>query len=466
MPLKSRFLDQSVSHRHPLWQVLAPVVAGAALLTGVGEKAHAEPSVFPTGVTVYDSAQAYNSYVIFDAPDNHTHLIDMDGHEVHSWAKPGFPAYLIDPGVNGGARGHVLVQLESTDQAGAGVVPGEPAQFRNKSIGELDWNGNVVWSWGDKAPGGAAKQHHDYRRLANGDTLVLAHWLHPIAGFALPQLLDDVVYEVSPKGDIVWRWVASEHLDELGFTPEQLKLVRASKSPDYFHLNNMNALGPNKWFRAGDQRFNPDNILVDARNANFTIIIDKKTGHVAWELGPNYPQPAGKPSTAIPRPVDQISGQHDAHLIEDGLPGGGNLLVFDNQGEAGYPAVPLGVNSGSRVLEIDPITKQIVWQYTAENSDRPGWTFYSSFISSARRLPNGNTLIDEGMNGRFFQITPAGKIVWEYVSPFFGKTPVGATGDAVTANWAYRATPAPYGWVPDGTAHSQEAVLPLTAQQR
>jgi hypothetical protein len=65
--------------------------------------------------------------------------------------------------------------------------------------------------------------------------------------------------------------------------------------------------------------------------------------------------------------------------------------------------------SGSRVLEIDPQKNEIVWQYSAANSKQPGWAFYSSFISSARRLPNGNTLIDEGMNGRFFQVRPTVK---------------------------------------------------------
>ena len=47
---------------------------------------------------------------------------------------------------------------------------------------------------------------------------------------------------------------------------------------------------------------------------------------------------------------------------------------------------------GSRVLEINPVTKEIVWQYTAADSNGPPWAFYSSFISSAQRLPNGNTL--------------------------------------------------------------------------
>jgi len=57
------------------------------------------------------------------------------------------------------------------------------------------------------------------------------------------------------------------------------------------------------------------------------------------------------------------------------------------------------------------VKKEIVWQYTGESSGRPVWSFFSSFVSSAQRLPNGNTLIDEGMNGRIFQITRDGDIV-------------------------------------------------------
>ena len=83
---------------------------------------------------------------------------------------------------------------------------------------------------------------------------------------------------LGPDGNVATLLSPGPPPDELGFTPEQLKLVRASKSPDYFHLNNMTPLGPNKWARAGDKRFDPDNILVDSRNANFIIIIDRKTG--------------------------------------------------------------------------------------------------------------------------------------------------------------------------------------------
>jgi hypothetical protein len=40
-------------------------------------------------------------------------------------------------------------------------------------------------------------------------------------------------------------------------------------------------------------------------------------------------------------------------------------------------------------------------------------------------LPNGNTLICEGYDGRLFEVTTKGQVVWEYVSPFFRNEPDG-----------------------------------------
>ncbi|WP_245257514.1 aryl-sulfate sulfotransferase [Methylocapsa acidiphila] len=431
------------------------------LLVAPPNQATAEPSVYPTGVTRYDPTQAYNSFVIFSGADKITRLIDLNGVVARAWKYPGFPSLALDPALVGGARGHLLVTLSTIDAKGIGAVPGRANLDISKTIGEIDWNGKTVWEWGgDQAPGGAAQQHHDWRRLPNGNTLILANLLHPVAGFSQPQILDDVVYEIKPNGEIAWTWIASDHLTEFGFSPAELDLVRNAKTADYLHVNNLSVLGPNRWFAAGDKRFDPDNVLIDSRNANFTAIVDKKTGKVVWTLGPHYPRvdelTIGKKT--VPRPVDQISGQHDAHLIPEGLPGAGNLLLFDNQGEGGYPPATLSVIGGSRVLEIDPIKQEIVWEYTGESSGQPGWTFRSSFISSARRLPNGNTLIDEGYNGRFFQVTPKGAIVWEYVSPYFGAFPDGTGGNQ--SNWVYRAQPVPYDWAPEGTPHSEKPVIP------
>ena len=118
--------------------------------------------------------------------------------------------------------------------------------------------------------------------------------------------------------------------------------------------------------------------------------------------------------------IAQIIGQHHPHIIPKGLPGAGNLMVFDNGGSSGY-GVPTAVSpdggaiyqrAGSRVLELNPVTLQLVWSYT-------GPRFFSTNISGAQRLPNGNTLICEGSFGRLFEVTSGGEVVWEYVNPHF-----------------------------------------------
>jgi hypothetical protein len=158
-------------------------------------------------------------------------------------------------------------------------------------------------------------------------------------------------------------------------------------------------------------------------------------------------------------------GNHHAHLIPRGLPGEGNLLVFDNGGWAGYgapnPGAPTGIKNAlrdySRVLEIHPLTLKIVWQYTpAEAGYRmplDANRFYSPFISSAQRLPNGNTLITEGSGGRLIEVTADHRIVWEYISPHFGQF--------ARFNLVYRAYRLPYGWVPQLDAPKETPVRPV-----
>jgi len=266
------------------WQLWTTAIGAVAVSTG----SVANPSVFPTGTTRYDPTKAYGSYILFSGTDEKTHLVDMDGNEVKRWDYQGFPAEMLDPAVTRGERGHVLVQFEASDKAGIGTVPGVKI-FSNKSIAELDWSGKAVWKWsGEGTPGGEAHQHHDWQRLPGGNTLVLSNWTHKVPGFTLPQQLDDAVYEVTPAGKIVWKWAVSEHLDELGFTVDQLELIHAASTPDYFHVNDMTSVGPNRWHDAGDTRFAPDNILISSRNANFVAIIDKQSGKVVWHLGPNF----------------------------------------------------------------------------------------------------------------------------------------------------------------------------------
>lgn len=420
------------------------------------------PSIFPTGVTRYDPGRAHGCYVLYDGRNADAFLIDMNGNVVNRWPYSGFPVEMIDPDLIDAARGRIFAQKG-------------PQIFDNDTLVELDWDGSIVWEWGEKAPGGKARQDHDQARLPNGNTLVLAEAERIAPRLSDQPVGDEAIYEVTPDGDIVWEWFCCEHLDALGITDEMILYLRGSKSRPrrrIVALNNMTPLGPNKWSAGGDKRFHPDNIMIDDRDSNVIAIIERATGDIVWRMGPvhssSYDFSKRESARALPRPVDHTSGQHDAHIIAEGLPGAGNILVFDNQGPAGHPQVNLEMQGGSRVLEIDPVAMQVVWQYDGASSGDQYWTFYSAFIGSARRLPNGNTLICEGMHGRVFQVTPEGDIVWEYVNPHFAESVGGAEDDdrpnkwifKGRRNWIYRAQPVPYFWVPEGTPRTEIAVVP------
>ena len=97
--------------------------------------------------------------------------------------------------------------------------------------------------------------------------------------------------------------------------------------------------------------------------------------------------------------------QHQAEFLANG-----NILLLDNRGGGGKD----GGFDGSQVIEIDPSTKEEVWRYNG-TPDKP---FFTHRLGYNQRLPNGNTLITESTQGRLLEVSPDGKIVWEYVSPY------------------------------------------------
>jgi len=431
------------------------------------------PSVYPTGVTVYDPDQAWSGYTIFQAPGIGALLIDMNGREVQLWqGLQGFPNKLLPGGQVFGSTGERDPRHGAQDQL---------------DLVQVDWEGNIVWRFERLEhiadPGEAARwysrQHHDFQRQGSpvgyyapgqeplterGNTLLLVHENVTAHAISERPLLDDKIIEVDFQGNIIWQWRPHEHFEELGFDAAARESLR--KNPnlrpagegalgaargegfgDWLHINSLSVVGPNKWYDAGDRRFAPDNLIWDAREANIIAIVDKQTGKIVWKLGPRYD------GSEAERRLGWIIGQHHAHIIPRGLPGEGNLLVFDNGGWAGYgaphPSAPDGLKTAlrdySRVLEIDPTTLEIQWQYTPKEAGfvQPldAARFYSPFISSAQRLPNGNTLITEGSDGRIFEVTPRHETVWEYISPYWRKPPL-------HLNLVYRAYRAPYDWVP------------------
>jgi hypothetical protein len=283
-------------------------------------------------------------------------------------------------------------------------------------------------------------------KTGGGKTLILCHKNLTNPKISAKTLVDDVIIEVDGRGKISWEWVCSDHCDEMGFDTRAKKTIRRNPGikpmsgnvGDWMHMNSISTLGLNRFYDGGDQRFHPDNIIWDGRQTNIIAIIDRKTGKIVWQLGPYFT------ANKTLQKIGQIIGQHHVHMIPRGLKGEGNILIFDNGGAAGYgapnPTSPDGVDNAkrdfSRVLELDPITLEVKWLYPPPG---PGMNrLYSAFVSSAQRLPNGNTLITEGNGGRIIEVTPEQEIVWEYVSPFKHRM--------LKFTLLYRAYRVPYAW--------------------
>ena len=236
--------------------------------------------------------------------------------------------------------------------------------------------------------------------------------------------------------------------------------MRRCRNQNGVFQNTASYVGPNKWFDAGDERFHPDNIITDDR-ATMVYIISKQTGEIVWRVGPEYDMdPALKK-------LECIIGPHHAHMIPQGLPGAGNTLVFDNGGAAGYgdpnPGAPDGtwnaLRDHSRVLEVDPTTLEIIWQFTAMTQGFPDGEevrFYSRYEGGAQRLPNGNTLITESRRGRILEVTPDSETVWEYISPYNLMD-----REDLFFSDMFRGYRIPYDWVPQMEPTTERAVIPL-----
>lgn len=325
----------------------------------------------------------YEGFTLLPVEGNATvHLIDMRGEIVNTWNVDATRARLLP-------NGHLLV-IHGTKW---GTGKKEWDKLR-EHVTEYDWDGNVVWDYE-----AADVAHHDVHRLENGNTLFLQRVMVPdeYKHLVLDQtrraqpIRSDAVLEVTPQGEIAWRWDAHAHLDlnscgDKGCVEKTKGRDALKKMRDWTHMNTSSVIPENQWYRAGHKEFKPGNIIVLPRNWWTVMIIDRDSGDVVWRYNGDY--------------RGGISGGHEAHIIPEGLPGAGNMLIFDN-GRKVHPGESI-------ILEINPVTRKIVWVY--ENGEE----FYSVARGSVQRLPNGNTLISECRRGHCFEVTPEKEIVWSY----------------------------------------------------
>jgi len=391
---------------------------------------------------------AFEGYTFF-APirSKTTYLIDMNGEVVHEWPSehpPGNSAYLMDDG-------SIIRTAQDFDN------PTFHGGGSGGRVQRISWEGELLWDF--LFSNEEHMQHHDIAVMPNGNVLMIA-WEYKTKEEAVqagrkPSTIGDeegvwpdTIIEVKPKGkteaEVVWEWHLWDHLvqdhdeelDNFGEVTEHPELVNVNHSArnggDWNHTNAIN------------YNAKLDQVTISVRTFNELWVIDHSTtteeasGHEGGERGRGgdllyrwgNPDAYGRGR----RGDMQLFGQHDVQWIGDGLPGEGNILVFNNGDRGG--------REHSSVDELStPITKD--GRYEAEEGDTYGpkaalWTygnkeserFSSSFISGAQRLPNGNTLICSGADGRLFEVTPKNEIVWEYVNGFFdeGITPSGRRG--------------------------------------
>lgn len=425
------------------------------------------PTVFPTGTTLYDPSKCDSGYTLFMGRQIGAILINMNGKVVRQWKDfMGMPCKMIK-------GGHILGSLAARDAAIASQ------DFADVTM--IDWDGNVEWTFNKydhvNDPDGiewAARQHHDYQMEGNPvgypvpgqevttdfrKMLILTHKDVNKPKISPHQLLDDCLIEIDREGNILWEWSVIDHFNEFGFTEEQKNAMyrdptmRPTGQGDLFHINCASYVGPNHWYDEGDERFNPQNIIMDSRECNIMFIVSHETGEIVWQVGPDFTK------TPELRIFGTIVGPHHTHMIPKGLPGEGHIMVYDNGGWAGYGApnqfsktgLKVSRRDGSRVVEFDPTTLEIVWECKGEEigaTDAPFTThyFYSPLTSDAQRLPNGNTFICEGTSGRFMEFTPDNELVWEYNYPRLG------------SGLIYRAYRIPYDWVPQLPEQEEVAI--------
>lgn len=323
------------------------------------------------GLLYFNKTKAYSGVTLISPlHGNETYLIGMTGEVLHKWIhpyKPGNYAYLLPTG----------------NLLWAGETPNGPSPGGGKGglLREYDWDGNIIWEYKDN------NQHHDFRRLQNGNTIYIGWEKMPteaqkrmIGAEAFSEAeggvtWSDYLCEVNQKGNTVWEWHAHSDLKI-----EDYPLHMMSTRKEFLHCNACHEL-------------TDGNLMLSFRKNSMVIVIDKKTKKVLkkWQN-------------------DDWGQQHDCQRLKNG-----NVLIFANGIH-----VPGGVFS-SRVIEFDWDTGDEVWSF----SGTPPWSMFSPNISGAQRLPNGNTLICEGLNGRFLEITKTGDVVWEFVSPWFANTDKG-----------------------------------------
>ena len=376
----------------------------------------------PTVGLIINEPESAAGYTLFmgDAPT--AYLIDHLGREVYAWVLDDMvltPVKLLE---NGNLMGIVKEQ---------------------NFLVEVNPTGRIVWEFGRPI-----YLHHDFVLLPGGNVLVLSREtmtteeavaIGADPDYLTPQGMEyDRLLEVRPtgpnSGEIVWEWSPLDHIIQ-DRDPDKANYGAIAEHPGRIDINyNLRQLYmrgeySEDWLHTNAIDYHPvlDHIILSARNYGELWIIDHDTTttEAAGEKG-DLLYRWGNPRTHAAGSLEDqhLFWAHHTQWIKPGLPGEGNILIFNNgiefEGfERHYSSMdeiaPPAFNGGVYQRESDGTfgPAQPMWTYTARNPT----DFYAHIVSGVQRLPNGNTLITDGIKGTLFQVTTDGKTAWKYISP-------------------------------------------------
>lgn len=427
-----------------------------------------------TGLFQYDW-QTDEGYILWGPIFSHNqYIMNNCGEVVHTWSHDSV------------TLGNAFYMLENGDMmrcAKADTAQNSPigAGGGGERIQRVAWDGTVLWDYVYYDM--EKRLHHDIEMLPNGNILAIAWVIEDQAACVQagrnPGVLDygnlftERIIEIEPTGpttgNIVWQWDLWDHLvqdfdntkDNFGVVadhPELLDVNWVNDSidvpgqSDFVHLN------------AIDYNEDLDQIVLSSQIHSEIWIIDHSTttqeaaGHTGgtYGKGGDFLYRWGNPQVYDRGgPEDQMLWrQHDSNWIDDGFEDGGGIMIYDNGLDRAVSMSEIDVimapqsapgvytlGTGEAYGPADP-----VWNYHAPDSV----SFYSYFISGARRLPSGNTIICEGESGHLFEVTHDGEKVWEYVNPVTNMGTLSSTdpipltgGGAFHANLVFRASKYP-----------------------
>ncbi len=322
-----------------------------------------------TGVVVNlpdETSPGLNLYT--SGHDDEVYLIDMEGRPLHKWS------YSRDNLEVERRRERERGRLSGIRFAHAFENFDLLAIYDYRGLVKLDRDSQPLWTY-------LEKPHHDLWVTPEGDIYVLTAREELIPRLNREtKILVDYVTVLSEDGEEKASYSILEMLEDspYSFVLPTVNHLREPEALDILHANSIQVFDGSAAGRS-PELFREGNILLSLRNVSLVFIYDPGRNEIVWGWGPT-----------------NIAFQHKARLLENG-----RVTIFNNGMEE------------SSVVEIDPLSGEMAWEYRGRGEDR----FFTRLLGSAQRLPNGNTLVVDSESGTVFEVTPERKIVWRFVNP-------------------------------------------------